>query len=155
MLTGRGRDPYREGLLHRLRSLYADLPEDHPCATRSNGPVPDPDDCSSYYLCSNTIPYRMKCPGGTVWSVSDNSCSFDYDSGYPCLYKSGSSSGANSRDFVAHYTDNLVEPVEDYSEGYREQVAKEIPVQKSVAMETVHSPPTNGIAQHMLEKRNR
>lgn len=38
---------------------------------------PDPDDCHSYYECSNGEPIHMSCPDGLVWNPELDVCDFN------------------------------------------------------------------------------
>lgn len=60
------------------------LDNGHPCAFERSGPVQDGMDCSSYYLCSNGIPYHMKCPEGTMWNQRLKICIFSADPSQLC-----------------------------------------------------------------------
>ena len=73
-------DTYRR----RKKKVLKSQIKGHPCSLKSNGLILDPEDCSSYYLCSNGIPYHMNCPAGTVWNQKLRGCAFMFDPSFPC-----------------------------------------------------------------------
>jgi hypothetical protein len=38
--------------------------------------LPNPDDCSSFFMCSNGVPILQKCPGGLHFNANLNVCDF-------------------------------------------------------------------------------
>ncbi len=48
------------------------------------GTYADPKDCTRYYSCSNSMPYRMSCSQGTVWNDRIKSCTFTMTPSDPC-----------------------------------------------------------------------
>ena len=50
-----------------------------------NGPNPDPEDCSQFYLCAGAVPHLMTCRDGTLYSASLMTC--DHAANVDCQVK--------------------------------------------------------------------
>ncbi|WNI26732.1 chitin-binding domain-containing protein [Streptomyces sp. ITFR-16] len=39
----------------------------------------DPEEPAAYYICSNGVPHRFVCPEGTLFSVADQVCDWEWN----------------------------------------------------------------------------
>ena len=62
-----------------------DEDETGPCAGNPNGPNPDPEECSQFYLCAGGVPHLMTCRDGTLYSAALMTC--DHASNVQCVNK--------------------------------------------------------------------
>ncbi|XP_046641505.1 probable endochitinase [Daphnia pulicaria] len=56
------------------------------CANESSDDYifPNPEDCTTFYLCSNGTPYFYNCPSGLVYNDAINQCDYPYNVSPPC-----------------------------------------------------------------------
>ncbi|EFX82205.1 hypothetical protein DAPPUDRAFT_316840 [Daphnia pulex] len=56
------------------------------CANESSDDYifPNPEDCTTFYLCSNGTPYLYNCPSGLVYNDAIIQCDYPYNVSPPC-----------------------------------------------------------------------
>lgn len=49
------------------------------CEQIINGNTSNPRDCATFYMCSNGMPYKMKCPANLFFNSKTNDCDYYYN----------------------------------------------------------------------------
>ena len=70
---------------YKVNSLHADV--ECPQWTGEIIFLPDPEDCSWYYVCDKTGPVHMPCPAGLWWNKLKNECDWPHETTCDCEYR--------------------------------------------------------------------